>query len=276
MENPKNDEELSEHFNHPSVNDGQGADLQTPLNPPLSTSETTQVRTENKKEAKKFTEKKIKIRFLVETASNDETQLLGQKTEREEDEIDEKKIRDDHLMNKIREYLLNTSILDLLNDTFKEKNVFNEFVKLPQGYITQVKKKYNLAILDTSLKVLLYHKINRKYYENHNIQLIDNIYKEDKEKDVIYCLDLKLADYLNLFRHPESSLLIDKIIPGFSSKFKKMDKFLQEVKDKDIEKGKSEEEINYEINRLKELCADYEGWFLDKKSRNRKKKDENL
>ena len=170
------------------------------------------------------------------------------------------KYTEDNIMRKIKTNFFKF-INNQLNKNLKNKNY--EFLKLDSKINENLKKDYNEELMKTKIKDL-YSKaeISSKYrtkkskYSNANIDLIEKIYNEMEEIDVIYLLELSYSDLFEIFR------------------INYLDGFLNHIRDEETKKKESENDINTYLENIKNLCLNYEDWFKNKKGRNRTKNTE--
>ena len=211
-----------------------------------------------------------------------ENQKCGRKNKKSLEERTHTKYNEDNMITKIKVVIIN-SILVLLNSCFIHINFSTgsspKFLKIEPDKYNTIKKDKNLEMLDLTIRELLSNEICTKNYtedDNHNIELINKIYKEKVETDIINILNLTFRDFLNLFRLKISKELEKKIsdIKYIKEKFMNITGFIEKIKQQEKKKGETDEKINEYINRLVDLCGRYENWFNDKKGRERKKNED--
>ena len=233
-------------------------------------------------ENEKFIQKK-RQRTKNNNVLNAEKKKCGRKVKESSDIGDHTKNSDDNMITKIKIYIMN-SILVLLNNSFIHLNynytssLNKKFLKIDPKIYTTNKKDENIKILDLAIKELLSNNISTKNStvdKNHNINLINKIFDDQKETDIINILNLTFQEFLNLFRDTISNELEKKLslINNIKQKFIGMENFLEKVKEQEIQKGEKEENINNYIQQLRNLCINYENWFNNKKSRKSGKKE---
>lgn len=183
---------------------------------------------------------------------------------------------EDNIINKLKGYLFNHFIIDLVEKNLLRKDI--KLKKLPnKRFIADLKKKKNEELFKMKIcDILRQEKISSKYsnfdkYENRKI--IDNIYKEKKERNVIKILDLTFEELLIIFRRklndPEDLKKLEEIkykIEGLdlldnNNKYQDIEYFIVE----DIKKRYIEPD-EY-IKQVKSLCLGYQDWFNKKKGR---------
>ena len=167
------------------------------------------------------------------------------------------KLSDDNKIRKIKGFLLEY-ILKKLNESIKFSN--SRFRPLNKTMKESLKKSENVALLDAYIKDIFsntkMNKVSEKKGES-NKKLIEKIYEENIEIDTIRILNLKFRDALNQIKKNSNGLL-------------------DMIKDKEISiqnNRKNKENFNIEkyMDDIKILLEGYEGWFDDKKGRDRKK-----
>ena len=195
------------------------------------------------------------------------------------------KYGEDNMITKIKIFIIN-AILVLLNNSFIYLN-FNtassqnrKFIKIEPAVYVPNKREINLRMLKFTIKDLLYNNISDKNFrldKGHNKKLIDEIYSQQKEIDIIKILNLTFEEFLNFFRCTISNELDGKLslITNVRGKFMNMWSFLDKTKEQEIKKGEANEDIDSYIEKLKYLCLNYENWFINKKGRKRDKKGKN-
>ena len=166
------------------------------------------------------------------------------------------KLSDDNKIRKIKGFLLEY-ILKKLNESIKFSS--SRFRPLNKTMKESLKKSENIALLDAYIKDIFsntkMNKVSEKKGES-NKKLIEKIYEENIEIDTIRILNLKFRDALNQIKKNSNGLL-------------------DMIKDKEISiqnNRKNKENFNIEkyMDDIKILLEGYEGWFDDKKGRDRK------
>jgi hypothetical protein len=180
----------------------------------------------------------------------------GRKSKESNEKGSHDKFSDDNIMRKIKSNLLNYGH-KRLNNSFENKKLY--FLKLSSEINENLKKDYNEKLMKTILKELYETSpISTKYRKqkidnfDHNKQLIEKIYKEQEEIEVINRLNITYLDLLDEF------------------KIFYLENFLNEIREEEKDKM-PEEKIEIYIEKIKKLCLNYESWFLNKNGRNRKK-----
>ena len=160
------------------------------------------------------------------------------------------KFTKDNIMRKLKTFIFQY-ILKLLNNSLKDKKY--QFYKLHKKLHENLKKSFNEELLKTKLcdiysNLLFQNSI--KNSNNPNKKLIDQIYKEKKEKKTIKILDMKFIEILEYIRKND------------------LNTYLNSIRDKEI-RNNNEEEIELYMNDVESLLFNYENWFYNKLGRNR-------
>ena len=149
-------------------------------------------------------------------------------------------------------------------------------------YIANLKKDQNENLLKTKVRDILSRIPVSKKYKNfkkdENKVIIDKIYKEKSEKDIIKILNLTFNQLFIIFRRnlkkPEDAKSIKKIetrIEGLDDyNYKDIDYLIKKIR-KNYENNMNEEEIEDYIKEIEEFCKNYEKLFNDKFGRKSKK-----
>ena len=188
-------------------------------------------------------------------------------------------------MRKIKSYFLTLSH-NLLNESLNDKNM--EFLKLDSFVNENLKKQYNLDLLNKTMKDLYYEsKISSKYrkqakiYADKNKLLIDKIFNDKEKLQTIKILNLTYRDLFNVFRSKNLEIYYDlkmkiKDIPLLESEqYNNIYLFFNEIYKQEKNKKEPKENIDIYLHNIKDLCMNYESWFKNKKGRNRISKSKN-
>ena len=195
------------------------------------------------------------------------------------------KDRQDNKITKIKTYILN-SIFNYINKLLKEKNETLFLCKLdPTTYSENINRNDNLKLFNMTLKeIFLTAKISTKYTKEnkeHNIKVINKIYKDPKLKQV---LDITFRELLQIFIKnvdSESDFYRKKKFEILYTDDCDLVKFLTELRNKfenDKLKPKSEQYIKEYIDgsneetSIMDLCMHMEEWFIEKEPRQKQKK----
>ena len=185
--------------------------------------------------------------------------------------VQHSKFSDDNKMIKIRTFLGN-NIHKFLNGLLEKDNL--KLLKLePKLMHEGLKREYIVKIWTTTLKdIYLNTKINSIYrkisvYESDkNIKIINKIYNENKNKEVIQILNLTYGEIFEIFRRDIKPISLDLSNKIFDSeilnvsKFERTTEFFGKIK----EKEKNNKNVDEYINGIKDLCLDFIDWFKKK------------
>ena len=176
-----------------------------------------------------------------------------------------------NIINKIKAFFINTFIRSLLKAYSLNKNI--DFKKIPtKGFISDVTKINNERLFNMRIKdILCEQQISTKYstfdrFENKKI--IEKIYEEKKEINVIKILELTFEELFIIFRRklkaPEDRVKLEEI----KAKIEGLDLLEEnENKYKDIgyliKKLEKDHEKEY-IEEVKTSCLGYINWFSKK------------
>ena len=169
------------------------------------------------------------------------------------------KFTDDNIIRKIKCHFLNY-INENLNKNLIDKNNF--FFKLDNYINENLKKDYNIQLMHRTLKeIYIDTKISNKYKKHEsdiNKKLIEKIYFEKKESEVIKILE---QSYIETFNELIKTNL---------------DNFCNGILRKEEKNGLSKNDaVNY-FKDIKQLCENYEKWFECKKGRSKKNNNKAL
>ena len=194
------------------------------------------------------------------------------------------KTSEDNIMRKIKTSFINF-FHNLLNKSLKDKNL--QFLKLDSKISENLKKDFNIELLNTKLKYLYYKtSISTKYRKqiknsfNKNKLIIKKIYEDKKENETIKILNLTIRDLFNIFIRKirdidyDLQMKIKDINVLDEDEFNKINIFFDEIERQEIKKNESKDEIEDYIYNIKNLCLTYEEWYANKRGRNRTKKNE--
>ena len=210
--------------------------------------------------ATSFTSKKTKRSNDSEKCENNEKVKCGRKTKDSLIKGNHNKHSEDNIMRKIKTNFFKY-INEQLNSKLKNKNI--QFLKLDSKISENLKRDYNISLMSQQIKnIYISSQISSKYRKQKtknydlNIKLIEEIYRELEEMDVINALELT---YLDLFEEFRNNYL---------------EQLLENIRDEEEKKKESEIDINEYLEKIKKLCLNYEEWFKNKKGRNRNKNNE--
>ena len=216
---------------------------------------------ENNKEELKTEKKEQTIKIKKKTGRKPKVNKNGKNDKKAE----HSKFSDDNIMRKIKTKIFDRT-LKRLNQSIKFYS--GEFLPLTPKMNVDLKKDLNMELLNRTIADIFGNTdLNQRYLSKgpHNKNLIEKIYKENKETETIKILSITFQDVLNEIRE------------------KYLDDFLKDIQKKEIDNEKKEENENEEdlqenidedcsvdkyMNDVKRLLLKYEDWFKDKKGRN--------
>ena len=209
----------------------------------------------------------------------------GRKKKDEKEKGNHTKYSFDNIMRKIKSNFMDFCH-KLLNRSIKDRNL--QFLKLNSKINENLKRDYNIELFKKTIQDLYENSpISCKYRKqikecsHKNKMIIQEIYKKENEEiEAIKILKLTYGELFQIFRKkianisPELEDKIKDITLLQNDEFNDINKFFNEIREQEIKKEESLEDIDEYINNVKNLCLTYEDWFNDKKGRNRNKKKE--
>ena len=176
----------------------------------------------------------------------------------------------DNRMFKSKAHFFNKFIRNFIKENSINKNI--ELKKLPtKGFISDLSKKNNERLLNMKIAdILRQQPISTKYktfdsFENKKI--IDKIYKENKEKNVIKILELTFGELFIIYRIKLGDFEDMKKLEEIKDKIEGLDLFGEKNKCKGIENLIEKLKQNYGeeyIEKLKNVCLEYIKYFNKK------------
>lgn len=181
----------------------------------------------------------------------------------------------DNIIIKIKTFIIRC-IREALNESFIEKVFFNPkingFLGLsPKNVIKNYKNEYNEELLNKTIKEIFSEDISSKYKseKDHNKKLIEKIFRENLEHKVIKLLNIKLKDFLDIFRGQANEEICKNINVMELDKYS-VNVFLEKLFDE--EKNTSEvERTNKYLFNAAFLCFNFERFFKLKKDKEKEK-----
>ena len=217
------------------------------------------------------TENRLSKKEELNKVSNIKTKQ-GRKNKDSDEERKHDKNYEDNIIYKLKSKIFNYYINDITKENSINKDI--DFKKFQTKEFTHVlSKKNNEKLFSMKIKdILSEHPISSKYttfdtFENKKI--IEKIYKENKEKNVIKILELTFKELLILYRRSLKDPEDMKQLEEFKSKIEGLD-LENENKYKDFGYLIKQLEKNHEkkyIEKVKKTCIGYENFFFDKKER---------
>ena len=188
---------------------------------------------------------------------------MGRKPKNVSKKGDHTKNTEDNMMRKIKTYFIKY-IHNLINKSINNKDL--QLLKLDSEINEKLKRDYNIKLMATTFRDLyenrpLSSKYKKKTIDNNDINkdIIQKIYSEDRDKEF---------EVINILNMTYKELFNDFIKNNLNT-------FLNEIYEKEKANNEPEEDIVNYIQKIKNLCYNYEQWFIIKKGRREgiKKKD---
>jgi len=198
----------------------------------------------------------VTIDILPKTENKEPKSFLGRKTKGDTEEREHSKFKEDNQMRKIKSYFLKY-IPDYVNSSLSF--VHKRFLKIDKKVNQELKKDFNVELMDKKLKdIFIEFPICGRYSEakngeNHNAELIKEIYENNEETEAIEKLEQTYKQVLDCFRKNN------------------LEKFRDDILNKEIKNGEKESRAKMYVNQLVKLLFNYESWFTDKSARGPKK-----
>ena len=188
--------------------------------------------------------------------------------------------RDDYII------LIKVKFFRYIKDIIKKNSIEGSInlKKLPYNSISDLKRERNITLLNMKIKYILSEtpiKINSRIDKAYNKKIIEKIYKEGKELKVIQILELTFKELFIIFRKKLNKKEDEEEIKNIAKKIEGLDLLddnnnypdinncFDSLRQNNEEDPKETEEY---INKIKNLCCNYETWFECKIGRIREKK----
>ena len=183
------------------------------------------------------------------------------------------KIFEDNIINKLKANIFNCYIRNLIKKYSINKDI--ELKKLrTKEFIADLSKFNNERLFNMKIsEILREQKISTKYStfdEFENKKIIDKIYNENIEKNVIKILELTFEELLIIYRISLNASEDMKKLEEIKNKIDGLDLLEEKNKCKGIENLIEELKPNHEdqyIEKVKTVCLGYKNWFNKKKER---------
>ena len=159
-------------------------------------------------------------------------------------------------MRKIKSYYIKY-ITENVNSSLSPEH--KKFLKITPDVNENLNTNYNLDLMKKRIKEIYEENpINKRYSkkeiaQDYNKNLVEEIYSKNKETKAIRILNMTYIEYLDFMRKND------------------LNKFKNELRQKEIKNGESQQEANIYVNELVKLLMDYEGWFKRKTPRTSRK-----
>ena len=189
---------------------------------------------------------------------------------------------EDNIINKLKGKFFNHFIIDFIKKNSISKKCYIK--KIPNKFISDLNKNRNERIYKMKLKDILCEQVISTKYKlsnkDANKKIIDKIYKEQKEKNVIKILELTFEELFIIFRRrlndEEDMKRLEEIknkIEGIdleekNNEYKDIKYFIELFKNKNCLNA---DEVNEYIEKVKNVCLSYIEWFNAKVGRTSKK-----
>ena len=186
------------------------------------------------------------------------------------------KLYNNNIINKINAHFFNIFIIDLIKNNSIKKDI--SLKKLSHNFISKLNKKNTERLLDMKISdILSEQEISPKYafyFKDYNKRLIDKIYEEKKEINVIKILELTFEELFIIYRRKLNDSEDIKKLEEIKDKIKGLDLIENTDKYKDFEyfikniKNKRFYTFAYDyIEMIKKVCLDYEKRFHEKQKK---------
>ena len=185
-----------------------------------------------------------------------EIKLLGRKRREDKGKGVHSKYKPDNQMRKIKSYYIKY-ITENVNASLSPEH--KKFLKITPDVNEDLNTNYNLDLMKKLIKAIyVENPINKRYSKeeielDYNKDLIEEIYRKNEETKAIRILNMTYIEYLDFMRKND------------------LNKFKNELLQKEIKNGESKQEAIRYVNELVMLLMDYEGWFKRKTPRTSRK-----
>jgi hypothetical protein len=159
-------------------------------------------------------------------------------------------------MRKVKSYYIKY-ITEIVNSSLSPDH--KKFLKLAPYVNENLNINYNLDLMKKPIKeIYAENPINKRYSKKtidkyYNRDLVEEIYDKNEETEAIRILDMTFFEYLDFMRKND------------------LNKFKQDLIQKEVKNGESQQEAIRYVNGLMMLLMDYEGWFKRKTPRTSRK-----
>ena len=218
---------------------------------------------------------------IIKNDENKKKLKLGRKKKDVIDKGKHTKKSQDNIIRKIKTFVIN-SLQNFIDKIIKNKDL--KLKKLDTYISENLKKEFNIQLWKTTFKdIYLKSNTSKKYNikndTNINENIINKIYEDNKNNEVIKILNLTFGEVYEIFikdicGKPISSELSKKIEETEildSEKFYRANNFFNKIRYKDIINKENEQDINKYIEDIKSLCLGFYNWFINKKGKDIKK-----
>ena len=167
-------------------------------------------------------------------------------------------IRRDNILKRLKRYIFRF-IFDIIH-----QNLINKMIFLLNLHLSSINNytKLNERIFNMKISDILYEQENIGDNKYFNRKIIDRIYKEKKERNVIKILELTFEELLIIFRRKLNDSDDLKKLEDIKDKIKGLDLLQENDKYKDIQyiinqmkKNKNKDKEYFD--KFKKVCLDY-------------------
>ena len=218
--------------------------------------------------------------FNINITNNDENKKKLKRGRKKKDAVDKgkhTKLSEDNIIRKIKTFVIN-SYQKFIKKIIKDSNL--KLKKLDPYISENLKREFNIQLWNASLKDIysktnITKRCNNENGINVNKNIINKIYEDNKNNEVIKILNLTFGEVYEIFIKDISgepiSLELSKKIEGTeildSGKFYRVNNLLTKIRYKEIKNKENEEDINKYIKDIKNLCLGLYNWFIMKKGK---------
>ena len=183
--------------------------------------------------------------------------------------IYEREFTKDNIMRKLKCYFFNY-IIDLIHKQLININI--RLKKISRRKMGDLTYKNNERLLKMKISDILYEPENIKIFNDdkyYNRKIIDRIYEEKKERNVIKILELTFEELFIIFRRKLND----------SEDLKKLEEIKDKIKGLDLLENDKYQDVEYYIKnyvgrcrekeyieKFKDVCLNYEKYFSSKKN----------
>ena len=195
-------------------------------------------------------------KVIPDRTNSNEIKLLGRKKRADKGKGVHSKYKPDNQMRKIKSYYIKY-ITENVNSSLSPNH--KKFLKITPDVNENLNTNYNLDLMKKPIKeIYAENHINKRYSkkeidQDYNKYLVEEIYNKNEETKAIRILNMTYIKYLDFMRKND------------------LNKFKNELVQKEIKNGESQEESNRYVNELVRLLMNYEGWFKIKTPRTSRK-----
>ncbi len=217
------------------------------------------------------TENKLSKKEELNKVSNIKTKQ-GRKNKDSDEERKRDKNDKDNIIYKLKSKFFNSYIIDIVEENSINKDIYLKKLQTKE-FTHDLSKINNEKLFTMKIKdILSEHPISTKYstfdrFENKKI--IEKIYREKKEINVIKILELTFEELLIIYRRSLKDPEDMKKCEGIKAKIEGLD-LKNENKYKDFGNLIKQLEKNHEkeyIEKVERTCIEYKKFFFDKKER---------